>query len=60
MADRVQTVHRTLEDRVSEKTAKLQAQNHEISTLYETAGFLARPNPLKNRVADSCEGYAKD
>ena len=53
MADRVQTVHRTLEDRVSEKTAKLQAQNHEISTLYETAGFLARPNAIE----ELCRGF---
>jgi len=55
MADRVQTVHRTLEERVSEKTAKLQAQNHEISTLYETAGFLARPNSIE----ESCRGFLR-
>ncbi len=47
MADRVQTVHRTLEDRVQEKTAKLQSQNHEMSTLYEVAGFLAGPHAIE-------------
>ncbi|WP_428717096.1 type IV pili methyl-accepting chemotaxis transducer N-terminal domain-containing protein [Undibacterium curvum] len=53
MADRVQTVHRTLEERVSEKTAKLQAQNQEMSTLYEIAGFLAGPHSIE----DLCRGF---
>lgn len=53
MADHVQSVHRTLEDRVSEKTAKLQAQNHEISTLYEIAGFLAGPHAIE----ELCRGF---
>jgi len=53
MADRVQTVHRTLEERVMEKTAKLQAQNHEISTLYEIAGFLSGPHAIE----ELCRGF---
>lgn len=53
MADHVQSVHRTLEDRVSEKTAKLQAQNHEMSTLYEIAGFLAGPHAIE----ELCRGF---
>ncbi|WP_231502032.1 type IV pili methyl-accepting chemotaxis transducer N-terminal domain-containing protein [Herbaspirillum sp. RV1423] len=53
MADHVQSVHRTLEDRVSEKTAKLQAQNHEISTLYDVAGFLAGPHAIE----ELCRGF---
>lgn len=53
MADHVQTVHRTLEVRVSEKTAKLQAQNHEMSTLYEIAGFLAGPHAIE----ELCQGF---
>jgi two-component system nitrate/nitrite sensor histidine kinase NarX len=53
MADHVQSVHRTLEDRVSEKTAKLQAQNHEISTMYEIASFLAGPHAIE----ELCRGF---
>lgn len=53
MADRVQTVHRTLEVRVHQKTAKLQAQNHEMSTLYEIAGFLAGPHAIE----ELCRGF---
>lgn len=53
MADHVQSVHRTLEDRVSEKTAKLQSQNHEMSTLYEIAGFLAGPHAIE----ELCRGF---
>jgi two-component system nitrate/nitrite sensor histidine kinase NarX len=53
MADHVQSVHRTLEDRVSEKTAKLQAQNHEISTMYEIAAFLSGPHAIE----ELCRGF---
>ncbi|MEB0138087.1 MULTISPECIES: type IV pili methyl-accepting chemotaxis transducer N-terminal domain-containing protein [unclassified Undibacterium] len=53
MADRVQTVHRTLEQRVLEKTAQLQEQHHEISTLYEIAGFLAGPHAIE----ELCRGF---
>ncbi len=53
MADHVQSVHRTLEDRVSEKTARLRAQNHEISTMYEIAAFLAGPHAIE----ELCRGF---
>lgn len=53
MADHVQSVHRTLEERVAEKTARLQDQNHEISTLYEIAGFLAGPHAIE----ELCRGF---
>lgn len=53
MADHVQGVHRTLEERVLEKTAKLQAQNHEMSALYEIAGFLAGPHAIE----ELCRGF---
>lgn len=53
MADHVQSVHRTLEVRVLEKTAKLQSQNHEISTMYEIAAFLAGPHAIE----ELCRGF---
>lgn len=53
MADHVQSVHKTLEVRVMEKTAKLQAQNHEISTMYEIAAFLAGPHAIE----ELCRGF---
>jgi two-component system nitrate/nitrite sensor histidine kinase NarX len=53
MADRVQTVHRTLEERVQQKTAKLQAQNNEMSTLYEVAAYLAGPHAIE----ELCRGF---
>jgi two-component system nitrate/nitrite sensor histidine kinase NarX len=53
MADRVQTVHRTLEERVHDKTAKLQAQHYEMSTLYDVAGFLAGQHPIE----ELCRGF---
>ena len=55
MADRVQTVHRTLEERVLEKTSRLRSQNHEISTLYEIAGFLAGPHSIEQL----CRGFLR-
>ena len=53
MADHVKSVHRTLEERVAEKTAKLTAQNHEVSTLYDVAGFLAGPHAIE----ELCRGF---
>jgi len=53
MADHVQSVHHTLEARVLEKTAKLQAQNLEMSTLYEIAGFLSGPHAIE----ELCRGF---
>ncbi|MDE2427224.1 MAG: type IV pili methyl-accepting chemotaxis transducer N-terminal domain-containing protein [Burkholderiales bacterium] len=53
MADHVQSAHRMLEQRVQEKTQKLQAQNHEVSTLYEIAAFLAGPHAIE----ELCRGF---
>jgi two-component system nitrate/nitrite sensor histidine kinase NarX len=55
MADHVQSVHRTLEERVLAKTSKLQEQNQEVSTLYEIAGFLAGPHPIE----ELCQGFLR-
>lgn len=55
MADHVQSVHRTLEVRVAEKTAKLQEQNLEISTLFDIAGFLAGPHAID----ELCRGFLR-
>jgi two-component system nitrate/nitrite sensor histidine kinase NarX len=53
MADHVQTMHRTLEERVHSKTAKLTEQNQEISTLYDIAGFLSGPHEIE----ELCSGF---
>lgn len=55
MADHVQTAQRTLEQRVHEKTRKLQSQNHEVSTLYEIAAFLATPHTIE----ELCRGFLR-
>ncbi len=47
MADHVRSVHRTLEQRVAEKTAQLQEQNDEVSTLYEVTGFLSGAHAIE-------------
>ena len=53
MADHVQSAHKMLEQRVQDKTHKLQAQNHEVSTLYEVAAFLAGPHAIE----ELCRGF---
>lgn len=53
MADHVQNMHRTLEERVQEKTAQLTEQNEEISTLYDIAGFLSGPHEIE----ELCRGF---
>lgn len=53
MADHVQSAKKTLEQRVLDKTQKLQAQNHEVSTLYEIAAFLAGPHAIE----ELCRGF---
>ncbi|MBI3285045.1 MAG: type IV pili methyl-accepting chemotaxis transducer N-terminal domain-containing protein [Burkholderiales bacterium] len=55
MADHVQSAQRTLEQRVLDKTKKLQAQNHEVSTLYELAAFLAGPHAID----ELCRGFLR-
>lgn len=53
MADHVQNMHRTLEERVHSKTVKLIEQNQEISTLYDIAGFLSGPHEIE----ELCRGF---
>jgi two-component system nitrate/nitrite sensor histidine kinase NarX len=53
MADELQNLYATLEQRVADKTAQLARQNQEISALYEVAAFLTRPS----EIDAMCEGF---
>ncbi|MDC8757027.1 type IV pili methyl-accepting chemotaxis transducer N-terminal domain-containing protein [Janthinobacterium fluminis] len=53
MADHLQALYGSLEDRVSIKTAELEDQNRELALLYGIAAFLQRPLPLEAL----CEGF---
>ncbi len=53
MADRLEGSYSNLENRVKEKTAKLEEQNRELALLYDSAAFLQRPQP----VEALCEGF---
>ena len=53
MADRLQRVYASLEQKVREKTAALEGQNRELSLLYDSAAFLQVRRPLESR----CEGF---
>lgn len=53
MADRLQELYGNLEERVRSKTATLEAQNHELALLFDSAAFLQRPQPLEAL----CEGF---
>ncbi len=55
MADHVQSVHHTLAQRVAEKTALLQDQNDELSTLYEITGFLSGAHTIEAL----CSGFLR-
>jgi two-component system, NarL family, nitrate/nitrite sensor histidine kinase NarX len=55
MADHLQGLYRTLEDRVAQKTRSLEAKNREISTLYEISSLLNEPVS----VEDTCRGFLK-
>ncbi len=55
MADHLQNVHKTQEQRVHQKTAKLLAQNYEVSTLYEIAEFLAGSHSIE----ELCRGFLR-
>lgn len=55
MADHVQGVHRTLEERVAEKTARLREQNEEVGTLYEITDFLSGAHAIEAL----CDGFLK-
>ncbi|PWF41770.1 type IV pili methyl-accepting chemotaxis transducer N-terminal domain-containing protein [Massilia glaciei] len=47
MADRLQALYGSLEERVRLKTATLEYQNRELALLYDAAAFLQRPQPLE-------------
>jgi two-component system, NarL family, nitrate/nitrite sensor histidine kinase NarX len=53
MADRLQELYSSLEDRVRVKTAALAEQNRELALLYDTASFLQQPQEIK----PMCEGF---
>jgi two-component system nitrate/nitrite sensor histidine kinase NarX len=53
MADRLQGLYGSLEQRVKSKTAELEAQNRELALLYDSAAFLQLPQP----VEAICEGF---
>lgn len=47
MASRLSDLYRNLEAKVTEKTRSLEEKNSELSTLYEIAALLNRPNTLE-------------
>lgn len=53
MADRLQALYNSLEERVQLKTAALASQNMELALLYDSAAFLQRPQPVQG----ICEGF---
>ncbi|HEY0845419.1 MAG TPA: type IV pili methyl-accepting chemotaxis transducer N-terminal domain-containing protein [Noviherbaspirillum sp.] len=53
MADRLETLYNSLEERVQLKTAALAAQNQELALLYDSAAFLQRPQSVESM----CEGF---
>lgn len=55
MADRLEGLYNSLEERVKNKTDTLAQQNRELALLYGTAAFLQRPQT----VQAMCEGFLK-
>ena len=53
MADHLENVYNTLEERVSEETSRLAMRNRDLSSLYDTTAFLSEPAPLQTL----CEGF---
>lgn len=53
MADRLEALYNSLEERVKVKTAELADQNRELALLYDSAAFLQRPQS----VEAMCEGF---
>ncbi|MCD0501537.1 type IV pili methyl-accepting chemotaxis transducer N-terminal domain-containing protein [Bordetella petrii] len=47
MADKLESLYRSLENRVRRKTAELEAQNRDIGALYDMAAFLNQPNSIE-------------
>lgn len=55
MADELQDLYTSLEQRVEHKTAQLAAQNRDIGALYDMAAFLNQPNDIEAM----CEGFLR-
>jgi two-component system nitrate/nitrite sensor histidine kinase NarX len=55
MAQELQQVYRTLEDRVTEKTRDLEQKNRELGTLYDIATLLNRASPIEH----ACRHFVK-
>lgn len=53
MADRLEALYNSLEERVKAKTAALADQNRELALLYDSAAFLQRAQPMESM----CEGF---
>ncbi|OWW19461.1 type IV pili methyl-accepting chemotaxis transducer N-terminal domain-containing protein [Noviherbaspirillum denitrificans] len=53
MADRLEALYNSLEERVKAKTAELADQNRELALLYDSAAFLQQLQP----VEAMCEGF---
>lgn len=53
MAEHLQSVYATLEDRVEAETRRLAQRNRELGILYDVASFLSEPAPLETL----CEGF---
>ena len=53
MADRLEQVYASLEDKVREKTAALEGQNRELALLYDSAAFLQ----VRRMLEPMCEGF---
>ncbi|HYD60140.1 MAG TPA: type IV pili methyl-accepting chemotaxis transducer N-terminal domain-containing protein [Noviherbaspirillum sp.] len=53
MADRLEELYNSLEERVRVKTAALADQNRELALLYDSAAFLQRVQPVESM----CEGF---
>lgn len=53
MAEHLQTVYSTLEERVEAETRRLAQRNHELGILYAATAFLSEPAPLEVL----CDGF---
>ncbi|MFZ5558721.1 MAG: type IV pili methyl-accepting chemotaxis transducer N-terminal domain-containing protein [Pseudomonadota bacterium] len=55
MADHLEGLYRTLEDRVKAKTRRLEQKNRELSTLYDVSTFLNTPATTE----ELCRGFVR-
>lgn len=55
MAEHLQKLYATLEDRVAAKTSSLESRNLELGVLYEVTAFLSEPASID----DLCEGFTQ-